>query len=236
MRNQGHYNQYKSLTLSKSDVQKTNDKIIQMTGGTCFGSSLMQCTMVGFANFPSGGFTKIIQMTGGTCFRSSLMHCTLMGLTSFPSGRFIRLYEWQWGIWQCLGTLLMQCTVMGLTSFLSDGFTIAGWKIDGYHHCAVVMLMLQLWSWYLKLEKMVTAAHCPFLFGINSITKVRSLVEHSCTIPFKIVVIFNVISADVVLKLTIILKEMKCHATVFQKWTDFNRKRVFSSFCWKLKI
>ena len=61
-------NQYKSLTLSKSDVQKTNDKIIQMTGGTCFGSSLMQCTMVGFANFPSGGFTKIIQMTVGTCF------------------------------------------------------------------------------------------------------------------------------------------------------------------------
>ena len=208
-----------------------------MTGGTCFGSSLMQCTMVGFANFPSGGFTKIIQMTVGTCFWSSLMHCTLVGLTSFPSGGFTRLYKWQWGIWQCLGLLLMQCTVVGLTNFLSGTFTIAsqstGRETSKFHLCAVVMLMLQLWSWYLKLEKMVTAAHCPFLFGINSITKVRSLVEHSCTIPFKIVVIFNVISADVVLKLTIILKEMKCRTTVFQKWTDFNRKRFFSSFCWK---
>ena len=57
-----------SLTLSKSDVQKTNDKIIQMTGGTCFGSSLMQCTLIEFADFLSGGFTKIIQMIERTFF------------------------------------------------------------------------------------------------------------------------------------------------------------------------
>ena len=155
-----------------------------MTGGTCFGSSLMQCTMVGFANFPSGGFTKIIQMTEGTCFWSSLMHCTLVGLTSFPSGGFTRLYKWQWGIWQCIGLLLMQCTVVGLTKFLSSTFTIAsqstGRETSKFYLCAEVMLMLQLWSWYLKLETMVTAAHCPFLFGIKSITKVRSLLELSC--------------------------------------------------------
>ena len=48
-------------------------------------------------------------------------------------------------------------------------------------------------------------------------TKVRSLLEHNCTIiSFKIVVIFNITSAvfvlmlaDVVLKMTTILKEMR---------------------------
>ena len=55
--------------------------------------------------------------------------------------------------------------------------------------------------------------------GSSIFTKVRSLLEHSCPIliSFKIVVIFNnitsadfvLMSADVVLKMTIILKEMR---------------------------
>ena len=67
-------------------------------------------------------------------------------------------------------------------------------------------------------------------------TKVRSLLEHSCAIliSFKIVVIFNTTlaeiktkSADVILKMTIILKEMRIaqlcskseRTLVFVYWT-----------------
>ena len=67
------------------------------------------------------------------------------------------------------------------------------------------------------MQKINAFAALAFCTDFN-LSKVRSLLEHSCAIlsSFKIVVIFNIISADflmvsvdVVLKMTTILKEMR---------------------------
>ena len=86
---------------------------------------------------------------------------------------------------------------------------------------------------------MVTAAHCPFLFGIKSITKVSSLLEHSYVvlISFKIVFIFNItsadlvlMSADVVFRMTKILKEMKIAQLCSKSERTLNEKGFFHLF------